>query len=240
MEEEYTSRPPRRDRGSRLLVGFILLVLVACALVVAYLVIDTVLQVTSPVSDLPGAVQTQVQEVLNPTATIIASPATIIRQVQSLARLETSSYTIEKVITAESGEGAFGFLFRDRLLLVAVGQVIAGVDLQRLQQDDVQVVGETVYITMPAAEIFVATLDNEETYVYDRQTGVFGQQVDLETMARVEAEQRILEAALEDGILQMAQDNANSYIESLMLGLGFDEVIFVQATPAPDQDLGER
>src|SRR5690606_9970469 len=65
MEEEYTSRPPRRDRGSRLLVGFILLVLVACALVVAYLVIDTVLQVTSPVSDLPGAVQTQVQEVLN-------------------------------------------------------------------------------------------------------------------------------------------------------------------------------
>lgn len=239
MAQDETPRPPRGDRGSRLLVGFILLVLLACVLVVAYLVVDTVQGVTRPVADIPGAVGTRVENVLNPTPTIIADSATIIRQVRSLARLETSAYTIEKVITAESGEGAFGFLFRDRLLLVATGQVIAGVDLARIQMEDVQVVGETVYLTMPAAEIFVATLNNDETYVYDRQTGVFGQQIDLETLARQEAEARILEAALEDGILDMAQENGQQYIESLMLGLGFEEVVFVQATPAPDQNLGE-
>jgi hypothetical protein len=100
----------------------------------------------------------------------------------------------------------------------------------------VQVVGETVYITLPASEIFVATLNNDETYVYDRQTGVLGQQIDLETLARQEAEAEILDAALEDGILDLAQDNAERYVEGLMRGLGFAEVIFTQATPAPNQN----
>lgn len=237
--EEQNSRPPRGDRSSRLLIGFILLLLLGCALIAAYLVYDTVQGITSPVAELPGDLGTRVGEVLNPTPTIIADPATVIKQVQTLARLETSSYTVQKVITAESGEGPLGFLFRDRLLLVATGQVIAGVDLQRLQESDVQVVDTTVYITMPAAEIFVATLDNDETYVYDRETGVFGRQVDLETLARQEAEREILSAALEDGILRTAQENAQHYVRSLMLGLGFQEVVFTQGTPAPEQNLGE-
>lgn len=232
-------RRPRRDRSNRLLTGVILLVLLACGVVITYLVIDTWQGLTRPITNLPGELGEDIDQLINPTPTIIADAATVITQVQTLARLETSSYTIQKVITAESGEGALGFLFRDRLLLVATGQVIAGVDLHRMQEADVQVVGTTVYITMPAAEIFVATLDNEETYVYDRETGVFGRQVDLETLARQEAEREILVAALEDGILTTAQENANNYVESLMMGLGFEEVVFVQATPAPDQNLGE-
>jgi len=246
QELEMDNQPPRRsqreqrDRGSRLLTGLILLALLACGLVIAYLVWDTVQGIRRPFTQLPAEIGEEIDQLINPTPTIIADPATVIRQVRTLARLETSSYTVQKVITAESGDGPLGFLFRDRLLLVATGQVIAGVDLHRMQESDVQVVDTTVYITMPAAEIFVATLDNDETYVYDRETGVLArQQVDLETLARQEAEREILAAALEDGILTMAQENANNYIESLMLGLGFEEVVFIQATPAPDQNLGE-
>lgn len=230
------SRPPRRVAGclSVLVLGAILLVV----LIVGFIVVDTLLTVSRPMTDIPQAVGTQVRELVNPTPTIIASPQTIIRQVESLSRLETASYSIEKVITAESGEGAFGFLFRDRLLLVAQGQVIAGVDLSRMGVEDVQVVGDSVYVTMPAAEIFVATLDNDGTFVYDRQTGVLGQQVDLETLARQEAEDAILQAALEDGILDMAQRNGQAYMDGLLRGLGFGEIVFVQGTPAPGQDQG--
>jgi hypothetical protein len=92
---------------------------------------------------------------------------------------------------------------------------------------------------MPASEIFVATLDNDATYVYDRQTGLLAQQqIDLETLARREAENQILLAALEGGILNMAQTNGQNYIQTLMQALGFQEVVFVTATPAPDQDRG--
>src|SRR3990170_1208730 len=64
---------------------------------------------------------------------VFAAAALVIRAV---ARLETIQYTVERVITAESGEGLFGFLFRDRVLLVAHGYVIAGIDLGRLLPSD--------------------------------------------------------------------------------------------------------
>ncbi len=239
-EEEIRPGPDRGRRVNRILTTLILLAILLVIVVLGFVAVDTILSLTRPVAGLPGAVSTQVQQALNPTPTIIASPQTIVRQVQSLSRLETASYTVEKVITAESGEGPLGFLFRDRLLLVAQGQVIAGIDLSRLQREDVQVVGTTVYITMPAAEIFVATLNNANTYVYDRETGLLGQQVDLETLARQQAEAAILQAALEDGILDMAQRNGEMYIEGLLRALGFDEVVFIQGTPAPGQNLGTQ
>jgi hypothetical protein len=240
-EQEPSSGQRMRGNGTNRTLGTLALVAVLLVIaIVGYLVVDTILALRQPIIGAPGALSTQVQQVLNPTPTIIASPQTVVREVQNLARLETSSYTIEKVITAQSGEGPLGFLFQDKLLLVAQGQVIAGVDLARMSVDDVQIAGTTAYVTLPAAEIFVATLDNENTYVYDRQTGLFGQQIDLETLARQEAEAAILQAALEDGILTQAQDNAEAYVGGLIRALGFEQVVFIAGTPGPDQNQGDR
>ncbi len=230
-----------RSSSSRIFSWAILIAILAVLLVVGYLIIDTLMQIRRPMVDIPNAAGTQFQELINPTPTIYADPVTVIRSVQALSRLETAAYTIEKVITAESGQGAFGFLFGDRLLLVAQGQVIAGVDLSRISEEDIQIAGGAIWITVPASEIFVATLNNDATYVYDRETGVLAeQQINLETQARQEAERQILLAALEDGILDMAQDNARLYLEGLLQALGFDEVHYVTATPGPDQDRGSN
>jgi Protein of unknown function (DUF4230) len=227
------------NSGRNIFSTLVLVAILVVLLIVGYLIVDTLNALRQPITGVSGAVGTQVQQALHPTPTIIADPVTVIKQIQSLSRMETSSFTIEKVITAESGEGTFGFLFSDKLLLVAQGQVIAGIDMARMGEGDVRVVADTVYITMPAAEIFVATLDNDATYVYDRQTGFLAQQqIDLETLARREAENQILIAALEGGILDMAQTNGQNYIQTLMQALGFQEVVFVTATPAPDQDRG--
>lgn len=240
QEDTRQEKAPRRQQRSlnRWLVTLILGAVLLLLLIIGYVVVDTVLSLGRATSSVPGAVATQVQQVLNPTPTIIADQQTVVLQVQSLSRLETAAYTVEKVITAESGEGPLGFLFRDKLLLIAQGQVIAGVDLGRMSADDVRIAGDTVYVTLPAAEIFVATLDNDETYVYDRQTAVLGQQVDLETLARQQAEEEILNAALEDGILDLAQKNAESAVGSLIRALGFTDVIFIKGTPGPGQNLG--
>jgi hypothetical protein len=192
-------------------------------------------QVVQPVTDLSNAVGTQMAQVLNPTPTVIVDPVTIVRQVRSLARLETIQYSVEKVITAESGQGPFGFLVGDRLLLVAHGEVIAGVDLSKLSPDDLRVRDNVLYVILPEPEIFVATLDNEQTYVYDRDTGILTRRdINLETTARQAAEQAIREAALEDNILNQARVNAENYLYRLFLEIGnYDEVIFVGGTPQP-------
>ena len=87
---------------------------------------------------------------------------------------------------------------------------------------------------MPPAEIFVATLDNDKTFVYDRDVGVLTQgDINLETAARQAAEDEIESAALEDGILQTASQNGRATVTQLILALGFEEVIFIDATPVP-------
>ncbi len=184
-----------------------------------------------PVRTMQGALSTQVAEVLHPTPTVIPDPVTIVHKVQRLARLETVQYTVEKVITAESGQaGVLAPLFGDRLLFVAHGVVIAGVDLGQLEADDLWVEDGVLYVRLPQPEVFVATLDNEKSYVYDRETGLLTKgQVDLETVARQAAEQAILQAALEDGILEQAQANAEVFLERLFAQLGYERVVFVGA-----------
>jgi hypothetical protein len=193
---------------------------------------ETTENTIGPVGDLTSNVATQVADFLNPTPTILPDPGFVISAVRSMARLETIQYSIEKVITAESRQGSLGFLFGDRLLLVAHGEVIAGIDLNKLTSDDLRLEGNTLYITLPEPEIFVATLDNEQSYVYDRDVGILTQgNLDLESNARRAAEQAIEEAALEDGILDLARQNGVFYLERLLNDLGYPEVVFESPLP---------
>ena len=192
-----------------------------------------VLRMRVPLPD-PGTALPVDRLIPEPTPTFYPSPTTVVRSVNRLSRLETVSYHIEKVLTAETGQGPLGFLFGDRLLLVAAGEVIAGVDLAQMTEGDVMVSGDgTLTMRLPAAEILVATLDNERTYVYDRRTGVVGQNPQLETSARREAERLVLEAALEDGIEAQARTNAESFLTTFLLALGFERVVFTDVMPTP-------
>jgi len=174
---------------------------------------------------------TQVSELLHPTPTIIPDPVTIIHEVQALARLETIRYTVEKVITAETNQGSLAALFGDRLLFVAHGYVIAGIDMGKIKAEDLQLDGEILNVRLPAAEVLVATLDNDKSYVYDRQTGLFTQgDPNLESQARQVAEQEILKAAIADGILDNAATNAQTYLRWFFETLGYKQVNFIPAT----------
>jgi hypothetical protein len=188
-----------------------------------------------PVQDLGGELGTQVAQILHPTPTILPDPITIIHDVRSLARLETAQYSIEKVIRAGTDQGSLNFLFGDSLLFVAHGDVIAGIDLEKMGPDDLWTDGNVLYVVLPEPEIFLTALDNEKSYVYDRETGLLTSgDINLETSARQVAEDEIERAALEDGILEQARLNAETYLVRLLRGLGYPEVIFVDPTPVPD------
>ena len=212
----------------------LLLILIALVIVIVggFTLMVSVRQLARPLQETEQAIEDQLQAILDPTPTILANPVTIIHEMTSLSRLETASYSIEKVIIAESGQGPMGFLFGDRLILVAHGQVIAGVDLQDIDPEDIRVTGDgTVIFALPAAEIFVTALDNQKSYILDRDTGVIGLNPALESDARRAAEDQIREASLEDGILEMAQRNAQQTLRQLILALGYQEVLFT-AQPA--------
>jgi hypothetical protein len=212
------------DKKINLNTIILLLILVAVA-GGGLLVVQSIRRVTQPLAEAERTLQRQFEQLTNPTPTIEPDPVTIIREVRSLSRLETAAYTVEKIIMAETRQGPFAFLIGDRLILVAHGQVIAGVDLETLEENDITIRdGGIVDIALPDAEVFVTALNNEQSYIFHRDTGVIGMNVELETEARRAAEEEILNAALEDGILDMAQKNAESFVRHLVLTLGFKEV----------------
>ena len=220
-------------KGWSLVIGVLVIIAIVSSAMI-WLVYNSFQRVVTPVQSMTGELATQVSSMLNPTPTIIPNPITIIRDVRSLARLETIQYTVEKVITAEQGQGTLGVLFGDKLIFVAHGQVIAGIDLSKLSADDIEIKDGILFLNLPNPEIFVATLDNEKSYVYDRQTGLLTKgDINLESSARRLAEDEIEKAAVEDGILDLARQNAENYLTRLLSDLGYPEVIIVSDKPTP-------
>ena len=151
---------------------------------------------------------------------------TVVRQIQQLQRLETVSYTMDKIISGEHANAYLPkFLAGDRLLLVVHGEVVAGIDLAGVQPGDVLIQGQKVSIHLPAAELFSTRIDNARTKAYSRDTGLFSSpDPNLESEVREEAERQLQQAALQGGILKTAADNARSTISGMLKGFGFHEV----------------
>ncbi|MDR3576296.1 MAG: DUF4230 domain-containing protein [Anaerolineaceae bacterium] len=216
------------------LVLALILLLVGIPFLVNEIIQQTAAQTVAPVQQDSNLLKTQVSQLLHPTPTILPDPVTIVNQIKTLARLETIQYSVEKVITAEEGQGQLSALFGDKLLFVAHGVVIAGVDLAKMNPQDIWVDNNILYVRLPEPEIFSSTLDNNKSYVYDRQTGLLTKgDTNLETQARQAAESEITKAALDDGILNQAGINAQSYLTRLFTQLGYPNVTFVPALPQP-------
>jgi len=218
-------------KNNNTLLSILILIVIAAG---AYFIVQAVRQtqqaILSPFNQVDQAnqsLQTQVSNLLHPTPTIIADPVTYINEVRALARLETIQYSVEKVITGELGTGTFAFAFGDKILFVAHGTVIAGIDMSKLQPEDMHFENGVLTVKLPPAEVFIATLDNDKSYVYQRDTGIITKpDANLETQVRQKGEQEILRAALEDGILQQAQTNAEAYLLKFFAALGYPNTIF--------------
>ncbi|HEY61869.1 MAG TPA: DUF4230 domain-containing protein [Anaerolineae bacterium] len=217
----------KETRGWLFVVG-ILVILAWVGFSLVNIVKNTTENALAPINNVADSLETQIAQVLHPTPTIIPDPITVIREVRTLARLETVQYSVEKVITAETGQSVFKLFFGDKLLFIAHGVVIAGIDLSKIEEQDIWVNGGVLFVRLPQAEIFIVTLDNDKSYVYDRQTGLLTKgDIHLETAARKVAEDEIEKAAIEDGIVDTAQVNAEQYLYRLIRSLGFVDVVFV-------------
>jgi len=153
---------------------------------------------------------------------------TVVHQIQQLQQLETVSYTMDKIISGEHDNPYLPqFLAGDRLLLVVHGEVVGGINLAGLQPGDVLIQGQKALIHLPPAEVLSTRIDNTKTRVYSRATGLFSSpDPNLESEVREEAERQLQQAALQDGILKIAAENARSTISGMLKGFGFREVDF--------------
>jgi hypothetical protein len=152
--------------------------------------------------------------------TSVYNSATVLRQVQTLSQLVTVKYVMEKVVVYEDVKWFPGG--DNRVLMIAHGIVKAGVDLERLKPEDVEVVGKMVKVRLPVAQITDCYLDDNQTQVVERSTGLLRSfDKNLEQTARQIAVDDIRRAARYAGILKDADERARAQIERLFLQTGY-------------------
>ena len=143
----------------------------------------------------------------------------IVTQIHELNRLETMAFHIDTVVKSEK-EGTWYKLWQDheKGLFVIKGQVIAGVDLSKLDASDVTVSadGKHVAIDLPPAEIFSISL--ADIQMYDYQRGWLNPEpVNPEVLNQVQtvARTQVKQSACKAEILKLANDNASKQVAKL-------------------------
>jgi Protein of unknown function (DUF4230) len=214
---------------SNFLSILILIVVAGAAFYIVQSIQQTAQQTMAPFQQANSGLQTQVSNLLHPTPTVIPDPVTYINQIQALARLETIQYSVDQVVTVEDNQGTLSFLFGNKMLLQVHGSVIAGIDMQKLAPGNMALQNGVLSVKLPPAEIFVTNLDEGKTQVYNVQTGVFVKtDPALVILGLQGAKDKIQQAALDDGILNVAQQNAQTYLSKFFAALGYKDTIFTK------------
>lgn len=161
--------------------------------------------------------------------TIVTAPD-VIEKIEKLSRLETVVYSMDTVVEgSETNPVLPDALAGDKILMIVHGQTIAGVDLAQLKPESVQITdgsdGRTIHLTLPPSQVFVTTIDNGKTRVYQRDTGLLVKaDPNLESQTRQKAQTELQQGALADGILDAASKNARATVTAMLEGLGFAHV----------------
>jgi len=176
------------------------------------------------------------QEILAPQEKTI-DVAALVTQVRELQRLETASmHVIHVGRVSQTYKMVPDALAGDEITFLAAGDVIAGIDLSRLQQKDVwRSPDGTLNLRLPPAQILVTRVDNNESRVIARNTGVLRRRdIDLETRARQHAEENIRAEALRKGVLTIAQHSGEKKMSEFLHTVGFAKVRFVSTPQRPE------
>ncbi len=252
------ARPPRAVRRRRLVALVIFLVVVAIVAVALLLAlrapprrsvvggfgpspIPTAAPQLTPSPEQSTATpttepptQTPIILVATPTAVVIDRGG-VIADIKSTLRQETEIFVGERIIEASRLEGTWkDTLYGERILLIASGKTIAGVDLQKIREEDIIISSDGLSITLnlPATEILVNTLDNQRTHRYSTQRGWLADNPDLETEARRQGEVEILQAACEVGIMERSANSIKTGMTGFLRMLKFEHVS-VNVTAGP-------
>jgi hypothetical protein len=173
-----------------------------------------------------------------PTPSVVAGTAVIeaIKHVNKQVFIE--HYSTVDMTYSEAPTGWVSFLgaigINKEFVVLLRGRIPAGFDLQQLTQEDVWVSsdGKRVQLTLPAPVVFKdnVSIDFENTRIlaqHDACPGFLCQNTAIEAYQSEllpGGRDRLIEYALESGILEQAARDGQAYYEQLLRSLGFEEV----------------
>ncbi len=167
---------------------------------------------------------------------VIAETPILIKQINELAQMCT--ITVFDEVVADSAEirqkslgesllpdfSAFGNLpvTGRRIVIIAKGKVIAGTDLKKLGPQAIFVKGDSVALTLPRAEILDAIINPSGFETFSE----LGEWNDKEiTAVKIKARNKMIERAMQQKVLEKADERSIMLMENFLRGVGFKQVM---------------
>lgn len=171
--------------------------------------------------------------------TVDRSQPALLERLSDLSEYRAASAELQVLIDVEDDVRFVpSFLAGQRVTFLAGGSVDGAVDFGSLGDDAVEIDGDEVTITLPAAVIVDVDVDPDRSYVVNRERGVldriggvFSDNPTGEQELYQLAEDKLRAAADQSALRDRAERNTRKMLTALLRSLGFDKVTVVFEEP---------
>lgn len=153
----------------------------------------------------------------------------VISKIQSTAKLATTETIIDKVVIGNKEKRLGGLVKIGNAEFVAYSQAIVktGIDLKKIERDDVEIDGNIIEMQLPAVEVldFSYPFERYEIDTILSDNDIFNKidVIDQEVFFR-QAEIDIRNHLKYMGIIEQTQENTRKLLESMLKNLGYEEI----------------
>lgn len=136
----------------------------------------------------------------------------VLKEISELGKLELVKFVYRDVVEQEITRD---FLPNPQAILIIQGEAVGCIDLQKVADEDIVTVGDTVIVNLPKPEICYHKIDHSRSRVYDTKYAFMNEGLLLEEAFK-RAEAQILETALDNDILEQTKQNANLVLKPIL------------------------
>ena len=169
---------------------------------------------------------------------VIEETPIIIKEINTLSQLITVTYTDEIVMDeVKPGKGISSIMSTgigmmlvpstDKLVMIGKGKVLAGIDLKKLKEKDVNATGDSIHVILPAAQI-ISTVINPSGFETFDEKGDWNEE-DVTTL-KIKIKNELTKRALLQNILKQAEERSRNIIETFLKSTGFKKVNIITSS----------
>ena len=157
----------------------------------------------------------------------VISSNVVIKEIQGIQELATAEYNMETVVEVEVDH----LVGDSHLLYIASGKVKAGINLEEISNNNIQInnEGKKIIVKLPPSKIIDKKINVDISKVYQYEGGWLSNKntsYQLLTKAQQTAESKIITGACQSKILETANQKAELAVDRLLTISGYDvEVI---------------
>ncbi|MFN8430842.1 MAG: DUF4230 domain-containing protein [Spirosomataceae bacterium] len=145
----------------------------------------------------------------------------LIQKITTMGNLELVKYSFKDIVEQKIVQD---FLPDPKAILIVQGEAVGCIDLRKINASDISEKNDTLIVQLPKAEICYHKIDHSKSRIYDTEYAFMNESLLLDE-AYKKAEEKILSSALESGILDQTQKNAELILKPFIENISGKKVI---------------